>query len=73
MEAFDRWLADIPCMVIVSEYTCPSGGVEVTAREKTVTMSANQTGKRMERLFVQERYMDEYRQRMKQTTSALFD
>ena len=73
VEAFDRWLADIPCMVIVSEYTCPSGCVEITAREKTVTMSANQTGKRMERLFVQERYMDEYRQRMKQTTSALFD
>ena len=63
-EAFDRWLADVPCMVIVSEYTRPAGCVEIAARGKMVSMSAAGNTHRVERLYTQERYVDEYRRRM---------
>ena len=63
-EAFDAWLAVVPFTVIVSEYTAPAGCVEVAAREKRVCLSSDNSQRRMERLFVQERFADEYRQRM---------
>ena len=77
-EAFDKWLSVVPFMVIVSEYTAPEGCVEVAAREKRVTSGTgnkvNGNGKAVERLFVQERFADEYRERMKSgTTAPLFD
>ena len=71
MEAFDRWLTDIPCMVITSEYTCPAGCVEIAACEKTVTMCATKLGKRIEHLFVQKKYAGEYARRMKDATQAI--
>ncbi len=63
-DAFDDWLAEVGFPVVVSEYTAPAGCVEVAARVKTVTMAATKTGYRTERLFVQERFADEYRERM---------
>ena len=77
-EAFDAWLAVVPFMVVVSEYTASRGCVEVAAREKRVTSGTdNKVGgksKATERLFVQERFADEYRERMESgTTAPLFD
>ena len=63
-EAFDAWLAVVPFPVVVSEYTAPAGCVEVAAREKRVLASSDNSQRRMERLFVQERFADEYRERM---------
>ena len=77
-EAFDKWLSVVPFAVIVSEYTAPGGCVEMAACEKRVTSgTGNKVGgksKAVERLFVQERFADEYRERMKSgTTAPLFD
>ena len=69
-EAFDAWLAVVPFPVVVSEYTAPAGCVEVAAREKRVCVSSDNAQRRMERLFVQERFADEYRERMEEP--ALF-
>ena len=62
--AFDAWLTNVPCMVVVSEYTAPEGCVEVASRVKTVTSAATVTKKATERLFVHEKWLDEYRERM---------
>jgi site-specific DNA-adenine methylase len=62
--AFDTWLANVPCMVVVSEYTAPDGCVEVASRVKTVTSAATVTKKAVERLFVHEKWLDVYRERM---------
>ena len=76
-EAFDKWLSVMPFMVIVSEYTAPEGCVEVAAREKRVISgTGNKVGgksKAVERLFVQERFVDEYRERMREGELPLFE
>ena len=76
-EAFDKWLSVVPFMVIVSEYTAPGGCVEVAAREKRVTSSTDNKvrgkSKAVERLFVQERFADEYRERMREGELPLFE
>lgn len=64
-DAFDEWLASVPFPVIVSEYTCPEGCVEIDSRKKLVTMDNNSNSKvAVEGLFVQERFLGEYRKRM---------
>lgn len=64
-DAFDEWLASVPFPVIVSEYTCPEGCVEIDSRKKRVTMDSNSNSKvAVEGLFVQERFLGEYRKRM---------
>ena len=65
--AFDEWLATVPYMVVVSEYTCPAGCVEIASKQTVNTLAANKTSKVTERLFVQERFKDEYAQRMRET------
>ena len=76
-EAFDKWLSVVPFMVIVSEYTAPGGCVEVAARKKRVTSgSGNKVGGKShatERLFVQERFADEYCERVGEGELPLFD
>lgn len=47
--------------MVVSEYDAPAGCVEVAAHERTTTMAATSTSKRVERLFVQERFADQFR------------
>lgn len=64
-EAFDTWLAIVPFPVIVSEYTAPAGCTEIAVIEKRVNAAATDNMQRkLERLFVQERFADEYRERM---------
>ena len=63
--AFDGWLAGAPFMVVVSEYTAPPGCVEVARCETRTTMAASgKNQRRVERLFVQERFAAEWRERM---------
>lgn len=65
-EAFDTWLSIVPFPVIVSEYTAPKGCVEIAAKEKRVLSdSKNSAGKRLEKLFIQERFAEEYFEQMK--------
>lgn len=64
-DEFEGWLGSVPFMVVVSEYTAPRGCVEVAARERQCSMAASGVSqKTTERLFVQERFADEYRERM---------
>ena len=71
-EAFDTWLSIVPFPVIVSEYTAPAGCTEIAAIEKRVNAAAtDNTQRKTERLFVQERFADEYRERM--GARALFE
>ena len=63
--AFDAWLAYVPFLVVVSEYTCPDGCVEVARKERRSMCEANSNSAvKAERLFVQERFLPEYRRRM---------
>ena len=67
-DAFDEWLASCGRLVIVSEYTAPRGCVEVARRAKQCSASANGRNQRViERLFVHESHLDEYRERMRAT------
>ena len=58
-QAFDMWLGGVDFPVIVSEYDAPEGCVEFASIERTTTMSATTTDKRVERLFVQERFLSD--------------
>ena len=59
--AFDSWLASVPFMVVVSEFTCPNGCVEVARKERQQSMAANGKSPRVtEFLFVQGRFEDEW-------------
>ena len=64
-EAFDAWLASCGHLCVVSEYTAPAGCVEVAARQKQCSASANGKSQRVtERLFVHESRLDEYEEAM---------
>ena len=73
IDVFDAWLACVPFPVYVSEYTCPAGCVEVANTQKTVTSAATQTNTTTERLFVQERFADDYYTAMCEANPTLFD
>ena len=63
--AFEKWLNEVPFMVIVSEYNAPSGCVEIASVEKQSSFGAgNKGGTTIEKLFVQERFYNEYLQKM---------
>lgn len=65
-ERFENWLNQTPHMVIVSEYSAPRGCVEIISKRKRSTMgSGNKGGCQEEKLFVQKRFLNEYRSRMK--------
>ena len=64
-DAFHAWLDSVPNLTVVSEYTCPPNCVQVAEREHYTTMSASSNKlPRVERLFVPERQLDEYQERM---------
>lgn len=64
-EKFEKWLAAVPFMVIVSEYNAPAGCVEIASIKKQSTMgTGNKGGTNTEKLFVQERFYNEYLQEM---------
>ena len=63
--AFEKWLNEVPFMVIVSEYNAPSGCVEIASIEKQSSFgTGNKGGTNTEKLFVQERFYNEYLQKM---------
>ena len=55
-EQFDAWLAAVDFPVYVSEYTCPSGCVEVASTKRMCSAAAIGNKETTERLFVQERF-----------------
>lgn len=55
-EQFDAWLASVEFPVYVSEYTCPSGCVEVARTKRMCSAAASVNKETTERLFVQERF-----------------
>lgn len=57
-EQFDAWLAAVDFPVYVSEYTCPSGCVEVASTKRMCSAAASWNKETTERLFVQERFID---------------
>ena len=63
--AFEKWLNEVPFMVIVSEYNAPAGCVEIASIKKQSTLgTGNKGGTNTEKLFVQERFYNEYLQKM---------
>ena len=66
-EAFDAWLASCGHLCVVSEYTAPAGCVEIAARQKQCSASANGKSQRVtERLFVHESQLETYERMMNQ-------
>lgn len=64
-DAFHAWLDCVPNLTVVSEYTCPPHCVQVAEREHHTGFSASSnTLPRVERLFVPERQLGEYRERI---------
>ena len=64
-DVFHAWLDSVPNLTVVSEYTCPPNCVQVAEREHYTTMSAAENKlPRVERLFVPERQLGEYQERM---------
>lgn len=57
-EQFDAWLAEVDFPVYVSEYTCPSGCVEIARTKRMCSAAASGNKETTERLFVQERFID---------------
>lgn len=55
-EQFDAWLAEVDFPVYVSEYTCPSGCVEIASTKRMCSAAASCKKETTERLFVQERF-----------------
>ena len=64
-DEFHEWLDTVPNLTVISEYSCPPHCVEVARKEHYTTLAANANKlKRVEKLFVPERQVDEYRERM---------
>ena len=55
-DAFDAWLNGVDFPVYVSEFDAPQGCVEIACKERVTSMAAKSTSKRVERIFVQERF-----------------
>ena len=63
--AFEKWLNEVPFMVIVSEYNAPVGCVEIASIKKRGLFAQGKKGRtNTEKLFVQERFYNEYLQKM---------
>lgn len=61
-ESFEKWIAETPFMVVISEYEAPSGCVEVASIKKQSSMgTGNKGGSDIEKLFVQERFAERYK------------
>ena len=63
--AFEKWLNEVPFMVIVSEYNAPARCVEIASIKKRSLLAQGNKGRtNTEKLFVQERFYNEYLQKM---------
>ena len=56
---FDAWLSVVPFHVYVSEFTCPDGCVEIASKERMASMAAKTSTAVTERLFIQQRFVDD--------------
>ena len=56
---FDAWLSVVPFPVYVSEFTCPDGCVEIASKERVASMAAKTSMAVTERLFIQQRFVDD--------------
>lgn len=64
-DAFEHWLSDVPFMVVISGYERPVECMEVAQIRKQPTIGTNNLyGSSVERLFVQERFAERYKQMM---------
>ena len=64
-DTFEKWLNEVPFMVIVSEYNAPAGCIEIASIKKQSLFGAGNKGvTNTEKLFVQERFYNEYLQKM---------
>lgn len=57
-DAFDDWLNTIDHPVYISEYDAPRGCVCIAERERHDHMAANTVSKKIEKIFIQERFYD---------------
>ena len=57
-DAFDNWLMTVDHPVYVSEYDAPKGCVCIAERERHDHLAAYTSAKRIERIFVQERFVN---------------
>ena len=62
-DEFEKWLLDVPFMVVISESSAPSGCIEIARNEKFVQWNIKKKEQK-ECLFVQEKFVDEYKKRM---------
>ena len=62
--AFEKWLNEVPFMVIVSECNAPARCVEIASIKKRLLCAQKKSRMNMEKLFVQERFYNEYLQKM---------
>ena len=61
-DAFEHWLSDVPFIVVVSGYECPLECIEVAQISKQPIIGTNNLyGSSVERLFVQERFVEQYK------------
>ena len=58
---FDKWLNSVDFPVYVSEYDAPDGCIEIAEIKRLSTMAAKGNVKRTEKLFIQERFVNEYK------------
>lgn len=57
-DAFDNWLMTVDHPVYVSEFDAPKGCVCIAERERHDHLAAYTSAKRIERIFVQERFVN---------------
>lgn len=69
---FDEWLAKIDKPVIVSEYDAPKGTTMISSIEKLVTVNCyDNSTRKTEGLFIQDRYVDWYKEQMQECKLVL--
>ena len=62
---FEKWLNEVPFMVIVSEYSAPARCVEIASiKKQSLSAQVKKDRTTTEKLFVQERFYNEYLQKM---------
>ena len=68
---FDEWLSVVPFPIYISEFTCPDGCVEIASREREATMAAKTSTTVTERLFIQQRFVND--RFMQAEQASIFD
>ena len=63
-DRFDGWLRSVDFMVIVSEYVMPDDFVCVAEAEKILRQIASQKAVKKEKLWVHQKWVEEYYKRM---------